>query len=103
MTMPRGARYSVIFLFALSILIASVSLWWTSRLVNAQAAATRTLCAEQRDVAAAPVTANSSKFGVQLIADFRAAYAGLRCQPPLPPPSPLLRKLAAKYGVHVMR
>ena len=72
-----------------------------SRQVQAATAEFRALCAEQAVIGTAPLTPSAGKLGVQLITDFRDAYAGLGCTPALPPPSPELRRLAAKYGVPV--
>ena len=47
------------------------------------------------------VEAARSELGVKLVVDFRAAYAGLGCAPALPPPPPLLLRLAAQYRVPV--
>ena len=60
-----------------------------------------TLCAEHGDIATAPLTPKSAELGIKIVADFRDAYAGLHCDPPLPAPSPLLRKLARQYGIPV--
>jgi hypothetical protein len=59
----------------------------------------RALCAEQAVIGTVPVAASTGKVSVQLVIDFRDAYAGLGCTPALPPPSAELRRLAAKYGI----
>jgi len=71
--------------------------------LRALAAEQRALCAEQSDVGQAPLPPKPSELGVKLIVDFRNAYAGLGCTPELPPPPPLLLRLAAGYGIAVRR
>jgi hypothetical protein len=103
---PRaGYVLGAVALFAAAVLLVvcgtAYAVWQGSRQAQALASEIRTLCAEQGDVGKVPVTAKSSELGVKLVVDFRAAYAGLGCSPALPPPSPLLLRLAAQYGVKV--
>lgn len=46
-----------------------------------------------------PLMNNTTKTGVTLIADSRAAYVGLDCKPSLIPPSTELIKLAQKFSI----
>jgi hypothetical protein len=100
-----GPTLGALILFTLSVLLVvagtAYAVWQGSRQAQAIASDVRALCAEQRDVGTVQPAAPSSALGVKLIADFRDAYAGLGCSPALPPPSPSLLKLAAKYGVPV--
>ena len=92
-------------LFATSVLLVvagtAYAVWQGSRQAQALASEIRALCAEQGDVGQAPVSPKSSELGVKLVVDFRTAYAGLGCAPALPPPPPLLLRLAAQYRVPV--
>jgi hypothetical protein len=102
-----GPTPGALALFVVSVLLVvagtGYAVWQGTRQAQALASELRALCAEQADVGQAPLPAKPSELGVKLIADFRNAYAGLGCSPALPPPSPLLRRLAARYGVPVTR
>lgn len=99
--------FGAVALFAASVLLVvagtAYAVWQGSRQAQALSSEVRTLCAEQGDVGKVPVTPKSSELGVKLVVDFRDAYAGLGCAPALPPPPPLLLRLAAQYGVKVGR
>jgi len=58
-------------------------------------------CAFYHDIAIVPVVATSSIEGVKIVLDARRAYEGLCDGPTLPPPGPLLKKLANQYGLPV--
>jgi hypothetical protein len=92
-------------LFAVSVLLVvsgtAYAVWQGSRQAQAITSDVRALCAEQGDIGAVPLTAKSSELGIKLVVDFRDAYTGLGCSPPLPAPSALLRKLARQYGIPV--
>lgn len=92
-------------LFALSVLLVvagtGYAVWQGTRQAQAITSDVRTLCAEQGDIGAVPLTPKSSELGVKLVVDFRNAFAGLGCTPALPPPPPLLRRLAGQYGIPV--
>lgn len=99
-----GTVLGALSLFAASVLLVvagtGYAVWQGSRQAQALASEVRTLCAEQGDIGQAPVSPKSSELGVKLLVDFRSAYAGLGCGP-LPPPPPLLVRLAAQYGIPV--
>ena len=94
-------------LFAISVLLVvagtAYAVYQASQQAQSLAARAEALCAEQAVIATVPLAPSTGKLGVQLITDFRDAYAGLGCTPALPPPSPELRRLAAKYGVPVQQ
>ena len=105
MNSSRHLILGALALFALSVLLVvagtGYAVWQSSRQAQAAAARTDALCAEHAVIGTIPLVPSTGKLGVQLITDFRDAYAGLGCTPALPPPSPELRRLAAKYGVPV--
>jgi hypothetical protein len=100
-----GPTLGAMVLFTISVLLVvagtGYAVWQGSRQAQAISTDVRALCAEQSDVGTAPLTPGSAELGVKLILDFRDAYAGLGCAPALPPPPPLLLRLAAKYGIPV--
>jgi hypothetical protein len=104
---PRSALralYVALYIAVSVVLVAAgtgYAVWQGQRQAQATSREVRTLCAEQGDIGAVPLTAKSSELGIKLIVDFRSAYAGLGCSPALPPPPPLLLKLAAQYGIPV--
>lgn len=92
-------------LFVIAVLLVVIgtgyAVYQASQQAQSLAARASALCAEQGAIATLPLAPSTGKLGVQLITDFRDAYAGLDCTPPLPPPSPELLRLAARYGVPV--
>lgn len=93
----------VLFVVAVLLVVAGTGYAVYDGRVQAQGAEqeARALCAEQAVIGTVPVAPSTGRLGVQLVTDFRDAYAGLGCTPALPTPSAELRRLAAKYGVPV--
>jgi hypothetical protein len=100
-----GPTFGALILFIVAVLLVvagtGYDFWQGQRQAQDISAELRALCAEQGDVGQAPLSPKSSELGVKLITDFRNAYAGLGCTPPLPPPPALLLRLAAGYGIKV--
>lgn len=100
-----GPTLGALILFIIAVLLVVAGTGYAvlqgSRQAGALTSEIRTLCSEQGDIGAVPVTPKSSELGIKLVVDFRTAYAGLGCGPALPPPSPLLLRLAARYRIPV--
>ena len=100
-----GPTLGALILFVIAVLLVvagtGYDFWQGQRQAQAISAELGALCAEQVDIGLAPLPPKASEFGVKLVTDFRNAYAGLGCVPALPPPSPELLRLAAKYGIRV--
>jgi hypothetical protein len=104
-TRITGPTVGALILFIVAVLLVVAGTGYAvlegQRQAQAVAAGARALCAEQAVIGTVAVPASAGKVSVQLVIDFRAAYAGLGCTPALPPPSAELRRLAAKFGVPV--
>lgn len=106
--MTRGARHAVVFLFALTVMLASANLLWASHNVGRITDELSAECAFNRDLAPLPVTVppgakRASVLGVEIVADARAAWHVAGCKGSLPPPSPSLLRWAAYYHRKVQR
>lgn len=104
--MTAGARHAVIFLFALSMILAGLNFLWTATAVNDAESRARALCAFDAHLGMAPLTLNPatgkpSLLGVQIISDARVAWRQAGCEGRLPPPAPSFAKWAAYYKLPV--
>jgi hypothetical protein len=121
--MTRGARRAIIYLFTLTVVLAGLNLYWTSRevgqvrgVVRTQAAQARVQAAQVRklrtavrsscnfaaDLAGAPVavspaTGKASELGVKIVSDSRVQWRGLGCPGRLAPAQPSFVKWARYY------
>jgi hypothetical protein len=75
----------------------------TSKINSVVTDKTAKLCDFFGSIGVAPIPAQSSKFGVEIVEYSREAYYGLSCPRILPPPSDILNQLATKYGVIKVR
>lgn len=101
--MTRGARRAIIYLFTLTVVLAGLNLFWTSREVGRVRAAVVASCGFAAALSSAPLAVNpktgkASLLAVKIVADSRAQWLGLGCPGRLPPPSPSFVKWAKAYG-----
>ena len=104
--MTRGARYSAVFLFVFSVLLATANLLWSSRQYSQANARTRAQCQFDADIGGAPIAVNvatgkASVLSVTIVSDARVAWHHLGCPGALAPPDPSFAHWAAYYRLPV--
>jgi hypothetical protein len=83
--------------------IAGHSAVQTNKIISVVSDRTQKLCDFFGSIGTAPVQANSSKLGVEIVEYSREAYSGLQCPVPLTPAPAGLNNLARKYNVIVVK
>lgn len=99
-----GAKRAVITLFIFTIFLFVMNLLFTARLVHHAQSVSRAQCHFYSDLAGLPITISpstkkASLLGVEIIADSRRSWIGLKCQGQLPQPSRSFIRWARYYHV----
>lgn len=100
--MPRRVRLGFVYLSVLTLVLAGLSLLWTSRQVSTATARARAQCQFDADLGTAPLTAppggaRPARFGVLIVSDARTAWRKAGCPGHLPAPGPSFTRWAAFY------
>jgi hypothetical protein len=99
--MPRAVRLGFVYLSVLTLLLAGLGLFWTSRQVSEANARAQAQCAFNADLGPVPVTIPASGkpaiLGVKIISDARIAWRRAGCPGRLAPPAPSFVRWARFY------